>query len=108
MEEQKEEPGSLREAIGKKARRKIRARERAQNPLWRGLGTMGMVGWSVAIPTLLGTLLGVWLDSVWETSPVSWTPILLIVGLVTGVVLAWRWVEEERREIGRDGREDSD
>jgi ATP synthase protein I len=30
--------------------------------VWFGLGMMGLIGWSVAIPTLLGAALGLWLD----------------------------------------------
>lgn len=106
-EEQDDRSAGFREAIREKAQRKIRARRKQQNPLWRGLGMMGMVGWSVAIPTLVGTLLGVWLDSVWTNSPVPWTPILLLAGLGTGITIAWRWIQEERREIGRERKEDN-
>jgi predicted F0F1-ATPase subunit len=31
--------------------------------VWFGLGMMGLIGWSVAVPTLLGAALGLWLDS---------------------------------------------
>ena len=35
-----------------------------RNPtrVWFGLGMMGLIGWSVAIPTVLGAALGLWLD----------------------------------------------
>ena len=106
QDEQKGHAHRFREAIGRKAQRKARARRREGDPLWRGLGMMGMVGWSVVIPTLLGTLLGMWLDRAWASSPVPWTLVLLLAGLGIGVVIAWRWVDEERREIGRDRRQD--
>ena len=49
------------EQVGAKAARKLKAR---RNPpqVWFGLGMMGLIGWSVAIPTLLGAALGLWLD----------------------------------------------
>jgi ATP synthase protein I len=31
--------------------------------VWFGLGMMGLIGWSVAVPTLLGAALGIWLDN---------------------------------------------
>ena len=30
--------------------------------VWFGLGMMGLIGWSVVVPTLLGAALGIWLD----------------------------------------------
>ena len=37
--------------IGAKAARKLKARKSAQG-VWFGLGMMGLVGWSVVVPTL--------------------------------------------------------
>jgi ATP synthase protein I len=54
----------------------------------------GLIGWSVAIPTLLGAALGMWIDSKVDGRQ-SWTLMLLIGGLVLGCLNAWRWVREE-------------
>jgi ATP synthase protein I len=64
----------------------------------------GLIGWSVAIPTLLGVLLGVWLD---ERHPVSysWTLTLLFAGLILGCFNAWHWVSQQNDAI-RDQSED--
>ena len=43
--------------IGAKAARKLRARKSTQG-VWLGLGMMGLIGWSVVLPTLLGAALG--------------------------------------------------
>src|ERR1700735_4084537 len=53
---------TLAEEIGAKATRKIKARHSTQG-VWFGLGMMGLVGWSVVVPTLLGAALGIWLDN---------------------------------------------
>jgi predicted F0F1-ATPase subunit len=50
------------EQVGAKAARKLKAR-RNPSQVWFGLGMMGLVGWSVVIPTLLGAALGLWLDA---------------------------------------------
>jgi ATP synthase protein I len=84
--------------IDKKASRKHRARQTEGRSLWAGLGAMGVVGWTVAIPTLLGVLLGLWLDANWP-GPFSWTLTLLIGGLILGCLAAWRWVSEEMDKI---------
>ena len=49
---------------GRRARRRARFRAgRRSEGAWFGLGMMGLIGWSVAIPTLLGAALGLWLDA---------------------------------------------
>jgi ATP synthase protein I len=81
--------------------RKLRARRRRAHSIWFGLGTFGMVGWSIAIPTLLAIALGVWIDTTWP-SRFSWTLMLLFVGIVVGCLNAWYWVEREREIIERE------
>jgi ATP synthase protein I len=49
--------------VGAKAARKLRAQRHVTQGVWFGLGMMGLIGWSVAIPTLLGAALGIWLTS---------------------------------------------
>jgi ATP synthase protein I len=63
-----------------------------------GLSFVGIVGWSVVIPTLAGTFAGRWLDA-HHPAPHSWTLTLLFTGLTLGVFTAWRWLERQRREI---------
>jgi len=66
---------------------------------------MGLVGWSVVVPTLLGILLGIWLDKHHANSH-SWTLSLLVVGLALGCLHAWHWVakeEQQMREEPNDG-----
>ena len=48
--------------IDAKAARKLKARKSTQG-VWFGLGMMGLIGWSVVVPTLLGAALGIWLDN---------------------------------------------
>lgn len=48
--------------VGAKAARKLKARRNGAQGVWFGLGMMGLIGWSVAVPTLLGAALGLWLD----------------------------------------------
>lgn len=86
--------------------RKQRARD---NPtrVWFGLGMMGLIGWSVVIPTLLGAALGIWIDRR-DAGERSWTLALLVVGLAIGCLNAWHWVVREERAIReneRGGRE---
>jgi ATP synthase protein I len=88
--------------VAAKVARKLRAQRNSQG-VWFGLGMMGLVGWSVAIPALAGTALGIWLDGHHPGSH-SWTLTLLIVGLAIGCLNAWHWVDKEDKEM-RDGQE---
>lgn len=84
--------------VGEKAARKLKAQRHVTQTVWSGLGMMGLVGWSVAVPTLLGVALGVWLDKHYPGSH-SWTLMLLAIGLGLGCFNAWHWVAKEEREI---------
>ncbi len=85
------------ERIGKKAERKIKARrEGTLKTIWFGLGMYGMVGWAVAIPTILMTAIGIWLD-VQTDSGISWTLTGVFAGVVLGSLNAWFWVKRESK-----------
>lgn len=88
--------------IGAKAARKLKARNSTQG-VWFGLGMMGLIGWSVVVPTLLGAALGIWLDK-HHPGTHAWTLALLVAGLSLGCLNAWRWVANEDKAI-RDEQE---
>jgi ATP synthase protein I len=90
-------PAERAEAIGRQAERRERARRRGRRAAWFGLGMFGMVGWSIAVPTLAGIALGLWLDRV-APRDFSWTLALLLAGVVLGAGVAWFWVEREARD----------
>lgn len=90
--------------IGTKAARKIKARRNVSG-VWFGLGMMGLIGWSVVVPTLLGAALGIWLDQRYPGGR-SWTLALLVAGLVLGCFNAWHWVAKEDKAM-RDEQEDN-
>jgi ATP synthase protein I len=96
---------TLATRVGAQAARKLEAR---RNPpdTWFGLGMMGLIGWSVALPTLVGTAIGLWID---HNHPAgrSWTLSLLVAGLCIGCFNAWHWVAQEEENI-REPRGDQD
>lgn len=89
---------TLSQEVGVKAVRKLKARRRSTPGVWFGLGMMGLIGWSVAVPTLLGAALGIWLDR-HHPGKHAWTLALLVAGLSIGCLNAWHWVAKEEREI---------
>jgi ATP synthase protein I len=86
--------------VAAKAARKLRAQREGDQGVWSGLGMLGAIGWSVAVPTVGGALLGRWWD---RRNPGghSWTLVLLVAGLVIGCANAWRWMSQND---GRGGR----
>jgi ATP synthase protein I len=91
--------------VESKVTRKLKALKHPSRSVWMGLGTMGIVGWSVAVPTLLGLFLGIWLDK-HHSLGFSWTLNLLIVGVIFGCIGAWRWVSKESKSIHEDEHND--
>ena len=83
--------------IGVKAERKLKARKSTPG-VWFGLGMMGLVGWSVTVPTLLGAALGIWLDK-HHPGKHPWTLALLVMGLAIGCLNAWHWIAREEKAM---------
>ena len=87
----------LEKQVVAKQERKIKARQEGERSAWFGLGMFGLVGWSVAVPALVGVAIGLWIDSRWP-SRFSWTLMLLVMGVALGCLNAWWWVQREGRE----------
>ncbi len=92
-----DDPKNNAKAIARKARRMARARKRRRRSAWHGLGMFGMVGWAVAVPTLAGIALGLFIDARWP-GETSWTLALLLAGVALGCLNAWHWVQREGHE----------
>jgi len=93
--------------VGEKAARKLKAQRHTAPDVWFGLGIMGLIGWSVVIPTLLGTMLGLWLDKHYAGTH-RWTLALLVAGLMIGCFNAWLWVEKEDKAMHDKQEEKND
>jgi ATP synthase protein I len=101
-----EDETSLIGQIARKAARKLAA-QRSDPGAWFGLGMFGMVGWSVALPTVCGALLGAWLDRHHPRGS-SWTLALLVAGLVLGCAVAWHWVSSQNAAFVAASRDDDE
>lgn len=60
--------------------------------LARNIGQIGVLGWMVVTPTLLGVICGRWLDHSFGTG-VFWTAPLLMIGAALGLWSAWKWMQ---------------
>ena len=53
------------EQVAKKEALRLRGLRHKDETVWFGLGMMGIVGWAVAIPTLVFIAIGLWIDRAW-------------------------------------------
>ncbi|PUB16193.1 AtpZ/AtpI family protein [Yoonia sediminilitoris] len=84
---------SVRDIARQAARMKSRRDNPGPSPL-RGIGTFGMIGWSIAVPTVGGAFLGLWLDRI-APQNFSWTLALILGGVVLGGFIAAAWINKE-------------
>jgi ATP synthase protein I len=101
------EPLFARKVASEEAR-KLRIQREGPQQAWFGLGMSGLIGWSVAVPTLGGIMLGLWLDRRHHAGvgagaeAFSWTLALLFAGLFIGCANAWYWVDQQDKAMHDD------
>ena len=83
-------------AVASQEERNIKAQQEPRGILF-WVGMFGLVGWSIAVPTMLGIAAGVCIDKRWP-SEISWTLMLLFSGLILGCLTAWHWIRRESRD----------
>lgn len=79
----------LDDAVRKRRERRERARREGESSLAHDLAMIGVLGWTVVVPGLLGVALGRLLDRTLATG-IVFSAALLFVGIAIGCVLAWR------------------
>lgn len=82
-------PRLLDEEVRRHRERRARAQRESRRSIGQDLALVGVIGWTLVIPTLLGVYAGRALDRRFG-SGVFWTLGLLVAGLVLGCVLAWQ------------------
>jgi len=98
-----QQPDDFTDRVHDREQRRLDPNRRDRN-IFLGLGLFGVVGWSVTIPTVAATFLGVWIDTHFP-SRYSWTLMLLGIGLGLGCANAWHWLQRERQSIvGKEER----
>lgn len=80
--------------IARQAKRMKSNRDNPGPSPLRGIGTFGMIGWSIAVPTVGGAFLGLWLDRI-APREFSWTLALILAGVVLGGFIAAAWINKE-------------
>lgn len=89
-----EHPEHLDEAVRMRRERRARWQQEGERSIGQNLAMIGVLGWTIVIPTLIGVFAGRWLDRLFG-SGIFWTLGLLVAGLGVGCALAWRRIHRE-------------
>ena len=82
-------PPRLDEEVRRHRERRIRAQRESGRSIGQDLALIGVMGWTLVIPALLGIYAGRMLDRRFGTG-LFWTLGLLVAGIVLGCALAWQ------------------
>jgi len=85
------EGNGLLSSIRHRVTRHQKAQREGQPSFGRYLAQVGVLGWTIVVPTLLGVFAGRWVDRRLGTG-IFWTGPLLMAGLAIGCWSAWRWM----------------
>ncbi len=84
----------LGQAVRKRRERRARWERDGERSLGQNLAMVGMLGWTIVIPILIGIFGGRWLDRHFGTG-IFWTLGLLVAGLALGCSFAWKRMQNE-------------
>lgn len=94
MKPPEEHGNGLRRAARSRYTLRERWRREGERSMGRNLAMIGVLGWTIVTPALLGILAGRWLDRRFH-SGIFWTLGLLSAGVVLGCILGWRWIQRQ-------------
>ncbi len=72
--------------------REARGRREGEPSVARRLAQIGVLGWMIVTPMLIGIFFGRWLDRSFDTG-IFWTAPLMMLGLGLGCWSAWKWMK---------------
>ena len=74
----------------------LKRSEEHKETFWSSVAMLGVIGWSVALPSLGGVALGLWIDHRWP-GRISWAAVLFASGLAYGCAAAWNHMRGNHR-----------
>ncbi len=87
-------PDGLAKAARRTAVRDAQGRDNPEPSLGTRFGQIGILGWTIVVPTLVGLFVGRWLDRTFDTG-VFFSGPLLMIGVAFGFWSAWRWMHKQ-------------
>lgn len=80
--------------VASREERMVRRKKEGAPNVARAVALVGLIGWTVVLPMLIGIAIGTWIDHRWP-SRFSWTLMLLVAGLAFGCWHAWDRIRQE-------------
>ena len=72
-----------------------RSRQREEDPsVMRFVGQIGVLGWIIVTPILIGLFIGRWIDLKFGTG-IFWSAPLMLIGVTIGCWSAWQWMHRQ-------------
>ncbi len=87
-------PDGLTDAVRRRQERQKRWLTEGEPSVVRFVGQIGILGWIIVAPILIGLFIGRWLDHRLGTG-IFWSAPLLLLGLAVGCWSAWRWMHNQ-------------
>ena len=87
-------PDEMADAVRRQSDRRRRWLFEGQLSMVRFVGQIGILGWMIVVPALLGVFAGRWLDAKFGTG-IFWSAPLLMLGVAIGFWSAWRWMHRQ-------------
>ncbi len=86
--------GKMEDAARLAAERLRRPRDDPEPSFASRLGQIGVLGWAIVAPILIGVVVGRWLDWALKTG-IFFTAPLIMLGAAAGLWTAWRWMHRQ-------------
>jgi ATP synthase protein I len=77
-----------------RTRRELDSVKSGEPSVARRLSQIGVLGWIIVTPMLIGVFVGRWVDTKLGTG-IFWTAPLLMLGVALGCWSAWKWMRSE-------------
>jgi ATP synthase protein I len=84
----------MQEAALRAERRAKAALDEREPSFAARLGQIGVLGWAIVAPILIGVVIGRWLDRTFDAG-VFFTAPLIMLGAAAGLWTAWRWMHRQ-------------
>jgi ATP synthase protein I len=90
-----DEPHERMEEAALRAAKRAQAASDEREPSFAArLGQIGVLGWAIVTPVLIGVVIGRWLDRTFDTGVFFSAP-LIMLGAAAGLWTAWRWMHRQ-------------
>jgi len=91
----REEPHEKMQEAARRAAKSAEAARNEREPSFAArLGQIGVLGWAIVAPILIGVVIGRWLDRTLGTGIFFSAP-LIMLGAAAGLWTAWRWMHRQ-------------